>query len=185
VSPQCPDDRNWDTQNLLALLDHIEATLPIDKNKIYVTSLSVGGFATWSLAQAAPERFAAIAPICGGGDLERLCIMRDVPVWAFHGLKDAAVPYEESERLIHRLKKFGSNVKFTLYPDLEHDCWTKTYQNQELYNWLLSKSKNKDVPDVNAKILKSYVGRYKYSDKEIMEVTYEDKNLYVKSSGCK
>ena len=144
VSPQCAENGNWDTQNLLTLLDHIEATLPVDKNKIYVTGLSMGAFGTWNLAQAAPERFAAIAPICGGGNLERLCIMRDVPVWAFHGAKDAAVPYEESERLVQRLKEFGSDVKFTLYPDLEHDSWTKTYQNQELYTWLLSKSKNKN-----------------------------------------
>ena len=141
VSPQCPENRDWDTQNLLTLLDHIEATLPIDKNKIYVTGLSMGGFATWNLTQVAPERFAAIAPICGGGNLDRICIMRDVPVWAFHGAKDTAVPYEESERLVQRLKEFGSDVKFTLYPDAGHDSWTNTYQNQQLYDWLLSKSK--------------------------------------------
>jgi len=182
VSPQCPENGNWDTQNLLTLLDHIEDTLPIDKNKIYVTGLSMGGFGTWNLAQAAPERFAVIAPICGGGNLERLCIMRDVPVWAFHGAKDTAVPYEESERLVQQLKEFGADVKFTLYPDAAHDSWTKTYQNQELYSWLLSKSKNINSPTVDVKILKSYAGKYKYSDEEIMEVTYEDKNLYVTSS---
>jgi hypothetical protein len=134
------------------------------------------------LAQAAPERFAAIAPICGGGNLERLCIMRDVSVWAFHGAKDTAVPYEESERLLQQLKKFGSDVKFTLYPDAGHDSWTTTYQNQELYDWFLSKSKNSNTPTIDAQTLKGYVGKYKYSDVEIMEVTYENKNLYVKSS---
>ena len=85
VSPQCPANGVWDTQSLLALLDPIEKTLPIDKNKVYVTGLSMGGLGAWNLAQAEPERFAAIAPICGGGNLERLCIMRNVSVWAFHG----------------------------------------------------------------------------------------------------
>jgi len=182
VSPQCPENSGWDTQHLLTLLDHIEASLPIDKNRIYVTGLSMGGFATWNLAQVAPERFAAIAPICGGGNIDRICIMRDVPVWAFHGAKDTAVPYQESERLVQRLKEFGSDVKFTLYPDAGHDSWTNAYQNQQLYDWLLSKSKNKIRPTVDDKILKSYVGSYKYSKNEIMEVTYEDGDVYVKSS---
>ncbi len=182
ISPQCPDNRNWDVQNLLTLLDHVEATLPVDKNRIYVTGLSMGGFGTWKLAQAAPERFAAIAPICGGGDIERLCIMRNMPVWAFHGLNDSAVPYTESERLIQRLKEWGSDVKFTLYPDLGHDSWTPAYQNQELYNWFLSKSKKKHPVNVDVKVLKSYIGNYKYSDKAIIEVSYLDSSLYVKSS---
>lgn len=182
VSPQCPADKNWDTQNLLTLLDHIEVSLPIDKNKIYVTGLSMGGFATWNLAQAAPERFAAIAPICGGGNLDRVCIMRDVPVWAFHGAKDMAVPFEESERMVQRLKEFGSDVKFTLYPDVGHDAWTKAYQDQQLYDWLLSKSRYKPTPTIDEKILKSYVGKYKYSNDETMDVTYDGKDLFVQSS---
>lgn len=143
VSPQCPANKNWDTQSLLALLDLIEKTQPVDKNRIYVTGLSMGGFGTWALAQAAPERFAAIAPICGGGNIERLCIMRDVPVWAFHGANDTNVPPEESERLVNKLKEYDSDVKFTLYPYAGHDSWTETYNNPELYKWLLSKSKNK------------------------------------------
>lgn len=185
VSPQCPKNREWDTQSLLALLDHIENTLPIDKNKVYVTGLSMGGFGAWNLAQAAPERFAAIAPICGGGNLERLCIMRDVPVWAFHGAKDTAVPYKESERLVQRLKELEADVQFTLYPDSGHDSWTNTYQNPELYKWLLSKSKDHNTPAVSGKVLMSYVGLYKYSDQENMEVTYDGKNLYVQSSVAK
>ena len=185
VSPQCPNNRGWDTQSLLSLLDHIESTLPIDKNKVYVTGLSMGGFGAWELAQAAPERFAAIAPICGGGNLDRICLMRDVPVWAFHGAKDPVVPYKESERLVKRLQELKADVKFTLYPDAEHDSWSATYQNPELYKWLLSKSKNQDSPALNKDTSLSYVGRYKYSKKENMEVTYDGKNLYVESSIAK
>jgi len=182
VSPQCPENRNWDNENLLALLDHIEDTLPIDKNKIYITGYSMGGFGTWSLAETDPERFAAIAPICGGGNLDRICIMRDIPVWAFHGAKDTEVPYEESERLVRALKELGSDVKYTLYPDMGHECWTKTYQNKELYDWFLSKSKCNNIQYVDERTLKSYAGKYKYSDNEIMEVTFENNNLFVKSS---
>jgi len=141
VSPQCPSNKTWNTQNLLALLDHIESTLPIDKNKIYVTGLSLGGYGTWDLAQAAPERFAAIAPICGGGNLENIYKMRNVPTWVFHGAKDNAVPHQESDRLVKQLKEYKSDVKYTLYPNLAHNCWLKTYKNQELYSWLLSKEK--------------------------------------------
>jgi predicted esterase len=185
VSPQCAEDRSWDTQNLLTLLDHIEATLPIDKNRIYLTGFSMGGFGTWSLAQAAPERFAAIAPICGGGNLERLCIMRDVPVWAFHGARDTAVPYEESERLVQQLERFEADVKFTLYSNAGHDSWTETYLNQELYDWFLSKSKESKIPTIDVTTLKSYTGKYRYSNDEIMNVTYENKNLFVESSVAK
>lgn len=184
VSPQCPENRNWDNENLLALLDYIEATLPIDENKIYVTGYSMGGFGTWNLAQAAPERFAAIAPICGGGNLDRICIMRDISVWAFHGAKDTEVPYEESERLVQALKELGSDIRFTLYPDIGHDSWTMTYQNKELYDWFLSKSKMANIQAVDKKTLKSYAGRYKYSDDEIIEVTYENDSLFVKSSAA-
>lgn len=185
VSPQCPPNREWDTQSLLALLDHIEKILPVDKNKVYVTGLSMGGFAAWNLAQAAPERFAAIAPVCGGGNLDRLCIMRDVPVWVFHGAKDTAVPYTESERLVNRLKEFEADVTFTLYPDAGHDSWTETYQNPELYKWLLSKSRSEGGLVLPEKVLKSYVGRYKYSEQESMEVTLDGANLYVQSAVAK
>lgn len=185
VSPQCPKNGMWDTQSLLALLDHIEKTLPVDKNRVYATGLSMGGFGVWNLAQAAPERFAAIVPICGGGNLERLCTMRDVPVWAFHGAKDTAVPVTESERLVKRLKELEADVKFTLYPDAGHDSWTETYNNPELYKWLLSKSKNQQTANLATQLLKSYVGRYKYSEQENMEVTYDDGKLYVQSSIAK
>jgi hypothetical protein len=111
--------------------------------------------------------------------------MRDVPVWAFHGAKDPAVPYTESERLVQRLKELDADAKFTLYPDTGHDSWTKAYQDPELYKWLLSKSKVQKSPVIAEKVLLSYVGRYKYSEQEQMDVTYDGKNLYVESSVAK
>ncbi|MBI3469587.1 MAG: prolyl oligopeptidase family serine peptidase, partial [Planctomycetes bacterium] len=87
VSPQSPG-RGWDVQALNALLDDVVAKHKVDQNRIYVTGLSMGGFGTWSLAAAYPERFAAIVPICGGGDPASAKRLKDLPIWVFHGAKD-------------------------------------------------------------------------------------------------
>jgi predicted peptidase len=140
VSPQCPEDSWWDATQLLALLDEIVRTHKIDEDRIYVTGLSMGGFGTWELAARAPKRFAAIAPICGGGEAIGLRVRRfaHLPVWAFHGAKDTAVPLERSQQMIDVLKKEGGEPKLTIYPDVAHDSWTETYNNPELYEWLLA-----------------------------------------------
>jgi predicted peptidase len=144
VSPQCPHNEVWDPQKLLQLLDEIEAEFPIDKKRVYITGLSMGGYGTWDLAQTEPDRFAAIATICGGSslELEKIDVLKDLPIWAFHGAKDKVVPPSETGKLVERLQSLGSDVKFTLYPDAFHDSWTESYENQELYDWLLSKSKD-------------------------------------------
>ncbi len=144
VSPQCSNHDVWQPRLLLRLLDAIENIFPIDKRRIYVTGLSMGGYGTWDLAQSAPDRFAAIAPICGGSsfDLSKIDVLKDIPIWAFHGAKDQVVPSSESEKLVERLQSLGSDIKFTLYPEADHDSWTATYDNPELYEWLLSISKD-------------------------------------------
>ena len=105
----------------------------------------MGGYGTWHLAAAQPDRFAAIAPICGGGLWyegfpEKVCVLEKVPVWAFHGAKDPSVPLEESAKMVRALEACGGNVRFTVYPDATHDSWTETYDNPELYEWFLSHS---------------------------------------------
>lgn len=181
VAPQVDADREWDTQNLLTLLDTLEKNLPVDASRIYVTGLSMGGFGTWRLAQAAPLRFAAIAPICGGGDSSYICAIRNMAVWAFHGAKDDAVPYQESERMVNGLKKLSADVRFTLYPDAGHDAWTATYKNPELYKWLLSKKATTSI-EVKKSDLQKLVGTYRYSDKENMVVTFSNDSLFVRST---
>lgn len=145
VSPQCPADSWWtaETDALNALLKDVVKKYSVDKKRIYLTGLSMGGFGTWSLAIAYPEWFAAIVPICGGGDPEKVSAIKDIPVWVFHGAKDNLVKLEQSERMVNALKQIGGNVKFTVYPDAEHDSWTATYDNPELYEWLLQQSKGK------------------------------------------
>jgi len=145
VSPQCPADSWWPAEidALNALLDDIIKKYRVDKNRIYLTGLSMGGYGTWSLAIAHPEKFAAIVPICGGGDPDKVSAIKDIPVWVFHGAKDSLVKLEQSEKMVNALKQIGGNVKFTVYPDADHDSWTATYDNPELYEWLLQQSKSK------------------------------------------
>ena len=106
----------------------------------------MGGFGTFSLGLAHPDRFAAIAPICGGGEWIRVYgakrakpeAFKTLAVWAFNGLKDRVVLPSESQRMVDTLKKAGcEDVKLTLYPDASHDSWTITYENPKLYDWFL------------------------------------------------
>ena len=147
VSPQCPAGTWWDDDGVLALLDEITAHHNTDPTRHYLTGLSMGGFGTWSVAMKYPERFAAIVPICGGGstvDLRRTgrdkkAALTSLGVWVFHGAKDPTVLLEESETMVAALKKTGvTDLKFTVYPDAKHDSWTETYNNPQLYAWLLT-----------------------------------------------
>lgn len=138
VSPQVPDGRVWDSGALLALLDRLTAELRVDPDRVYVTGLSMGGFGTWNLAVADPERFAAIAPICGGGDWLRACRLKNLPVWAFHGARDDVVPLARGQEMVDAVRACGGDVKFTVYPDAGHDAWTRSYDDPKLYEWLLA-----------------------------------------------
>ena len=137
VSPQCPPNQYWTLPQLSALLDRARASYHVDLDRVYLTGLSMGGYGTWHLAAAQPQRFAAIAPICGGGNPNEACNLKNLPVWAFHGAKDRIVPISESEKMVSALKACGGNVKFTVYPEAGHDSWTQTYNNPELYDWFL------------------------------------------------
>jgi predicted peptidase len=97
----------------------------------------MGGFGTWATIGEFPERFAAAVPICGRGDPEEAPRMKDLPIWAFHGAKDPAVPVRTSQRMVDALAKLGSTAKLTIYPDALHDSWTRTYADPALYAWLL------------------------------------------------
>lgn len=139
VSPQCPEGSWWTEQPVLELIDHLEKELRVDSSRIYLTGLSMGGYGTWHFATRAPDRFAAILPVCGGGVPYRMRWIRDLPVWAFHGDGDRVVPPEESSRLIEALRKQGNEkAKLTIYPGVGHDSWTSTYDNPEVYEWMLS-----------------------------------------------
>ena len=142
VSPQCPNDRWWEPVELVGLLDELIRKYKVDQDRIYVTGLSMGGFGSWRLAEFIPERLAAIAPICGGGEPYWTKDFAKLPVWAFHGAKDTGVPLERSQAMIDALKKNGGNPKLTIYPEAGHDSWTETYNNPELYEWFLQQKRH-------------------------------------------
>lgn len=141
VSPQCPKEISWEPLHLTALLDEVVKTNKVDVDRVYVTGLSMGGFGTWELAAASPQRFAAIAPICGGGETYWTRRFTHLPTWAFHGAKDKGVPVERTQVMIDAMKANGGLPKVTIYPDAEHDSWTETYNNPEFYDWLLAQKR--------------------------------------------
>ncbi|MBZ0295863.1 MAG: prolyl oligopeptidase family serine peptidase [Anaerolineae bacterium] len=140
VSPQCPDTTVWPEQveSLNALLDHIIANHKVDTKQVYLTGLSMGGYGTWSWASCYPERFAAIAPICGGGNWWMPGQLKRIPIWVFHGDADDVVPLAESERMVTSIREAGGDIRLTVYPGVGHNSWKATYDNPELYDWLLS-----------------------------------------------
>jgi predicted peptidase len=142
VSPQCAADRHWQAVELAALLDEVCENHRVDEDRIYVTGLSMGGFGTWALAAYEPERLAAIVPICGGGERFWARNIAHLPTWVFHGAKDEAVPLERSEEMVEAQKGAGAEPKFTVYEDVEHDSWTQTYENPQVYEWLLAQSRS-------------------------------------------
>jgi predicted peptidase len=137
VSPQVAPDKRWRAESLGTLLDEVISKHHVDKDRVYVTGLSMGGAGTWSVAAAYPDRFAAIVPICGFGRAEIAEKIKHLPIWVFHGAKDKAVTLERSQEMVDALKAAGAEPKFTIYPDAGHDSWTETYNNQEVYDWLL------------------------------------------------
>lgn len=143
VSPQCPANQWWPYmgEHIMSLIDETAEHYPVDNSRIYLTGLSMGGYGTWAIASMYPERFAAIAPICGGGQPYLANSLKDVPVWAFHGAKDPLVPVQRSQEMVNAVNQAGGNAKLTIYPEAEHDSWTQTYSNDELYQWFLSHSK--------------------------------------------
>jgi predicted peptidase len=146
ISPQCPADQSWETFELTALLDEIVEKYKVDQDRIYATGLSMGGFGTWALAARTPNRFAAILPICGGGNPDRAKRIAHIPTWVFHGGKDPVVPLAASQKMVEALKKNGGNVKFTVYPAAGHDAWTETYANPQIYEWLLRQKRTPGKP---------------------------------------
>ena len=154
IAPQVADGQQWvDTpwsdnahvlpQNpsssmslLLSLIDTLNQTLPIDRSRIYITGISMGGYGTWDLLMRRPNEFAAAIPICGGGDETRAHLIRDIPVWAFHGGDDQVVKTDRSRNMIKALEEVSGRPRYTEYPGVGHDSWTSTYANPEVLRWL-------------------------------------------------
>jgi predicted peptidase len=160
VAPQCPAEMKWSNvdwsdnepkplpeisrpmQAVVGLLDEVVKREPVDPRRIYLTGLSMGGYGAWDLAMRRPERFAALVPICGGGDESQAGRLVGMPIWAWHGDADQAVPVERSRRMIAAIERAGGHPKYTELPGVGHDSWTPAYTRPDgVLPWLFAQAK--------------------------------------------
>lgn len=161
VAPQFPDKGSKSVidgtftmrghiQTFHEALDGLEKEFSIDTNREYVTGLSFGGECTWISLVVRPDRFAAAVPICGTGAYgdvtveERSEKVAHVPVWVFHGDADDVVPVDVSRDIVKALKDAGGNPKYTEYPGVNHNSWTRAYRDPELVAWLFAQERSDD-----------------------------------------
>ena len=128
-------------QTALELLFMVQSEYPVDPDRIYITGISMGGFATWEALIRHPKHFAAAIPVCGGGDATYADSIKHVPVWAFHGAEDPVVPVIYSRQMIEELEKAGGHPRYTEYPGVGHNSWDQAYAEPELLSWLFSQKK--------------------------------------------
>jgi predicted peptidase len=161
VFPQAPPDSTWSgvpARAAMAALDSVMARYSIDPDRVYLTGLSMGGNGAWRLGYRHPERFAAIAPICGwvtdhpgfptsdpvtdpahGDSFEALADrLRAMPIWIFHGEVDQAVPVSESRQAAAALEAAGSTARYTEIPGTGHNAWDPAYASHEFTDWLFA-----------------------------------------------
>ena len=140
LAPQNPHQKKWwNTRAVNQLLDSIVENNRVDKERIYLTGLSRGGGAAWEMAVQYPDKFAALAVVCGMAPLPYAAwIDKNMPIWVFHGEKDKSIPISESENMVNKLKQMGYDVQFTRYPNVGHDSWVQAYATEELYEWFVN-----------------------------------------------
>jgi len=137
ISPQCPWKKNWSSDDWFnPVYDEVAAKFRVDDCRIYMIGMSMGGYGTWSLANRMPDRFAAIAPMCGGADVRWADNLSRIPTWVFHGTADKVIPISNSEVMVKALEKKNEHLKFSRLLNQGHDISTQ-FKNDELYSWLL------------------------------------------------
>ncbi len=159
LAPQCPKGQRWvdvdwsgdehemadeptgPQRLVMKIVDQLENDFSIDKNRIYITGLSMGGFGVWDAIQRWPERFAAAVPVCGGGDVRQAKAIAKIPIWVFHGAKDNVVQPGRSRKMIDAIRAAGGKPTYTEYSEAGHDSWSVTYRNAQLYKWLFAQTK--------------------------------------------
>ena len=144
LAPQCQENRQWDTKALYELILDVSAKYNVDKSRIYLTGLSLGGWGTWKLAQEHPEVFAAIAPVCGPVDIFMVSAvekLKEIPIHIYHGALDDVVTPVNSIDMHMALKKMNANSELFIFPNDNHNSWDSTYSDPKFYEWLLAQHK--------------------------------------------
>ncbi|MFL5739956.1 MAG: prolyl oligopeptidase family serine peptidase [Flavisolibacter sp.] len=184
ISPQSDYPGGWDIEMLYKLLQHIKKNYRVDEKRIYLTGLSMGGFGTWALAMKHPEEFAALIPVCGGGDTTTAWKLRNIPIWCFHGAKDNVVPPSSSINLVNAAKRLNPDVRFTLYPEATHNSWDLTYSNDSVYQWMLSQTRfHYTEVTVQPTVLRTYTGTYLGPDGDTVKIILQNDALIAKPPG--
>jgi predicted peptidase len=146
LAPQNPHKRKWwNTRAVIQLLDTIVNNNRVDPNRLYLTGLSRGGGAAWELAVQYPDKFAAMAVVCGMTPVPYAgWINKNMPIWVFHGTEDKSIPISESENMVNKLEEMGYDVRFTKYDGVGHNSWVQAYNTEELYNWFMEQKRKQD-----------------------------------------
>lgn len=145
LAPQCPENELWDTEMIYRLILKIQKENNIDPNKISITGLSSGGWAVWNLGILHPELFADLVPISGFADLilmDDVCKVKAIPIRIFHGLLDDVVKVEYATEVYKNLRACNAKVSLTIFEDDNHGCWTRVYDDKEIYDWMLQQVKS-------------------------------------------
>ncbi|MHC1770606.1 MAG: alpha/beta hydrolase-fold protein [Flexilinea sp.] len=142
-SPQCPEKGDWYLYiaDLMDCIDQISDIYDPDDSKISLTGISMGAYGVWELAITYPSRFSALAPICGGGMAWRSNMLKNIPVWAFHGQIDEIVDVRCSVEMVNAVNQAGGNAKLTVYESIGHDSWNSAYNDPNLIKWLIQQSR--------------------------------------------
>lgn len=161
VCPQCPDGGWWNalgkTQGLgvknldlvMKVLEDLPNYCSVDTNRYYVTGVSMGGYGTFNIISAYPNKFAAAVPICGGGDTKYAKKLVDVPIWLFHSRDDDIVNFEGSNSMYNAIKAAGGEkINFTILDGMGHNAWNATEHNDELFRWIFNQNKG-DTPSLD------------------------------------
>ena len=200
-------DRKGTLSSALNLLKEIQATYPCDGNRLYVTGISMGGYATWDLLERHGSIFAAGAPICGGGNDGNGAAFKDIPIRIYHGTADPTVSFNASQRMYNAIKAVGgTKVELFALEGVEHNAWDYAYADRDFFAWLFAQNKSKkdvvkyDVPyrfavlDINGNVVIDEkdiigIGSFEISGSVDVELTLSSagreklKNAYTKSGG--
>jgi len=142
ISPQCPSNKNWTYGTWFeSFYKELKDKYNIDPSRVYLTGMSLGGFGTWDIASRYPDYFAAIMPLCGGGQTRMVETLKDIPTWVFHGEVDRKVSLSRSVQMVDALQELGSKPKFSILKGQGHGI-QKVYSDQNIYKWLLSQHKH-------------------------------------------
>lgn len=161
--PQCPENSYWSNVSekevvegkwtfsfinggtptkamvlVQAMLKDFIKTHKVNENQIYVGGLSMGGMGTFEIVNRNPGLFAAAFPICGGANPETAANLKSTDWWVFHGGSDSVVPVEHSQQMVTALNREGASVKFSYYPDVDHNSWDNAFAEPQLLPWLFS-----------------------------------------------